>query len=254
MPPTPASLAGRQSAGAQGSALCPQGQAGALPVHGRGAQPSGAVRQQAAAREVRRHAAARRADQGLSRRVHQARAPSCSGPSSSSPGTARAGPSSRSCLPHLATVVDDIAVVKGDGHRRVQPRARPDHDEHRLADLRPAEHGGLGHATAWGASRRTCPASSSSARARRGPAAAIPTGAAASCPPSTRASSSAPAATRCLYLSNPRGIDADLQRDSLDAVSKLNQLRLERVGRSRDRHADQLVRDGLPHAALAPRT
>jgi hypothetical protein len=33
-----------------------------------------------------------------------------------------------------------------------------------------------------------------------------------------------------LYLSNPRGIDADLQRESLDAVRNLNQLRLDTVG------------------------
>ena len=35
---------GRQSAGAQGAASCAQGQAGIVSVHGRGAQPSGAVR------------------------------------------------------------------------------------------------------------------------------------------------------------------------------------------------------------------
>ena len=33
-----------------------------------------------------------------------------------------------------------------------------------------------------------------------------------------------------LYLSNPRGVDADLQRDSLDAVRTLNQMRLDAVG------------------------
>jgi Protein of unknown function (DUF1501) len=33
-----------------------------------------------------------------------------------------------------------------------------------------------------------------------------------------------------LYLSNPRGVDAGLQRDSLDAVRKLNQMKLERTG------------------------
>jgi Protein of unknown function (DUF1501) len=33
-----------------------------------------------------------------------------------------------------------------------------------------------------------------------------------------------------LYLSNPHGIDADLQRESLDAVRNLNQLRLDTVG------------------------
>ncbi len=33
-----------------------------------------------------------------------------------------------------------------------------------------------------------------------------------------------------LYLSNPRGVDLDLQRDSLETVNKLNQVRLEEVG------------------------
>lgn len=33
-----------------------------------------------------------------------------------------------------------------------------------------------------------------------------------------------------LYLSNPRGVDADLQRDSLDAIKKLNQSRLDQTG------------------------
>jgi hypothetical protein len=33
-----------------------------------------------------------------------------------------------------------------------------------------------------------------------------------------------------LYLSNPKGVDAELQRDSLDAVKKLNQMRLDTVG------------------------
>src|SRR5213078_4091052 len=33
-----------------------------------------------------------------------------------------------------------------------------------------------------------------------------------------------------LYLSNPPGIDPQVQRDSLDAVQRLNQLRLDAVG------------------------
>ncbi len=33
-----------------------------------------------------------------------------------------------------------------------------------------------------------------------------------------------------LYLSNPRGVDSKLQRDSLDAVSQLNKLRLDEMG------------------------
>ena len=38
-----------------------------------------------------------------------------------------------SCCRTSATVVDDIAIVKSMAHRRLQPRARPDLDEHRLA-------------------------------------------------------------------------------------------------------------------------
>ena len=64
--------------------------------------------------------------------------------SSSSPGTASAGPSCPSCCPTWPKVVDDIAIVKSHGDRRLQPRARPDPDEHRLAAVRPAEHRRLG--------------------------------------------------------------------------------------------------------------
>ena len=121
---------------------------------------------------------------------------SCSVPSSSSPATASAAPSCPSCCRtwrgrrrHRHRQVD--------GHRRLQSRARADPDEHRHHAVRPAEHGRLGAVRAWARRRRTCPASSSSAPARKGRAAAIAAGAAASCPPSTRAFSSAPAAIRC---------------------------------------------------------
>ena len=55
----------------EAAALSGQGQARHLPVHGRRAQPSGAVRLQAGAGQVRRPAAAGRAAQGLPGRVHQ---------------------------------------------------------------------------------------------------------------------------------------------------------------------------------------
>ena len=45
-----------------------------------------------------------------------------------------------------------------DGDRRVQPRPGADLHEHRLAAVRPAEHGRVGRPTASAASRRTCPA------------------------------------------------------------------------------------------------
>ena len=117
-----------------------------------------------------------------------------------------------------------------DGHRRVQPRPGPDPDEHRLAALRPAELRRLDAATAWAASRRTCPASSSSAPARKGPAAAIPTGAAASCRPSTRACSSAPAATRCCTCRTRAASTPRSSATRSTPFESLNRLRLDEVG------------------------
>ena len=106
-------------------------------------------------------------------------------------------------LPHLATVVDDIAVVKGmvtDAFNHApgqimmstgsQIFGRPSMGS--WVDLRPGER------VAGPARLRRLQHGQA-----RGPAAAIPTGAAASCPRSTRASSSAPAATRCCISPTP---------------------------------------------------
>ena len=92
-----------------------------------------------------------------------------------------------------------------DGDRRVQPRARPDPDEHRLAAVRPAEPGRLGHSTAWAASRRTCPASSSSAPARRAPAAATRNWGSGFLPTVYQGVQFRSSGDPVLYLSNPRG-------------------------------------------------
>ncbi len=55
-----------------------------------------------------------------------------------------------------------------------------------------------------------------------------------------------------LYLSNPRGVDAAIQRESLDTIQRLNQRPARRGRRSRNRHAHQLVRDGLSDAGQRP--
>ena len=81
----------------EAASLRPQGQAGDLPVHGRRAQPSGALRQQAAAREVRRHACRPPNCSRATARRSSTPTPSCWARSSSSPGTASAAPSCRSC-------------------------------------------------------------------------------------------------------------------------------------------------------------
>ena len=104
-----------------------------------------------------------------------------------------------------------------DAHRRVQSRAGPDLHEHRLAAVRPAEHGRVGDSTASGSeSQRSARLRRASARAAKGPAAARRTGAAAFCPPSIRACRSAARGDPILYLSNPPGVDRQVQRDSLD--------------------------------------
>ncbi len=85
-----------------------------------------------------------------------------------------------------------------DAHRRLQPRARPAPDEHRQPAVRPAQHGRLGHLrpgqrVAGPARLRRLQLSGTQGPERR----QLATGAAASCPPSTRACRSAAAATRC---------------------------------------------------------
>ena len=50
-----------------------------------------------------------------------------------------------------------------------------------------------------------------------------------------------------LYLSNPPGVDRNVQHDSLDAIESLNRCSWTN-GRPGNRHADPFVRDGLPHA------
>ena len=77
-----------------------------------GAQPPGAVRLQAAAGQVRRHAAARPSCSRATAPRSSIPTRSCWARSSSSPGTASAATELSELLPHLAEVVDDIAIVK----------------------------------------------------------------------------------------------------------------------------------------------
>ena len=56
-----------------------------------------------------------------------------------------------------------------DGHRRVQSCAGPDSDEHRLAAVRPAEHGCVGDCMAWAANRRILPAFVVFSSGKKGP-------------------------------------------------------------------------------------
>ena len=167
-----------------------------LSVHGRRSEPSRAVRLQAAAGQVRRHAAAGGTAEGLSRRVHQ-----------SEFEAAGAEVQVRQAWPVRRRAFGAAASSGGsrrrhgdrqvDGDRRVQSRPRPDPDEHRLAAVRQAEHRRLDAV-------RPGERIAESARVRRlqhgqkrGRAAATRTGAAAICRRCTRECSSARAAIRC---------------------------------------------------------
>ena len=55
-----------------------------------------------------------------------------------------------------------------------------------------------------------------------------------------------------LYLSNPQGVDAAVQRDTLDAVESAQPPSARRGRRPGDCDAHQLVRDGLPDAGQRP--
>ena len=96
--------------------------------------------------------------------------------------------------------------------------------------------------------RKICRALSCCNRAAKAPAADIRTGEAAFCPRFIKGCRFATGGDPVLYLSNPQGVDPQLQRDTLDSVKRLNEMHLAASGRSGNRHAHQFVRNGLPHA------
>ena len=133
-----------QSARVAQAALRREGQARDLSLPSRWTESSGDVRPQARAREVGRQAAAAGVDQGLPLRVHHAEL-----------HLARAEVQVRPPRPERRGAQRDRAASREGGgryrhrevdvHGRLQSRARADHDEHRLADVRPAELRFMGH-------------------------------------------------------------------------------------------------------------
>ena len=153
--------AGCESAGAPARALPRAGQERDLPVHGRRAQPARAVRPQARAPGVSRPADPRVVHQGAAVRlhghVHQGAAQAAGRRSASSPSTASRARGSRSCLPHLAEVVDDLAFVRSvatDVFNHAPAKLFANTGSHAV---RPAEHGGVGHLRHRQRVAATCP-------------------------------------------------------------------------------------------------
>ena len=57
-----------------------------------------------------------------------------------------------------------------------------------------------------------------------------------------------------LYIKNPRGMNAEMQKDSIDAINALNRVAVRDAARSGDSDAHRAVRDGVQDADAACRT
>ena len=152
-------------------------------------------------------------------------------------------------LPHLATVVDDIAVVKS------MVTDAFNHAPGQIMMNTGSQIFGRPSMGAWvtyglGSESQDLPGFVVFSTGKKGPSGGNSNWGSGFLPTVYQGVQFRTSGDPVLYLSNPRGVDAELQRDSLDVGPQAEpRLRLERRRRSRDRHADQLVRDGLPDAA-----
>ncbi len=116
-------------------------------------------------------------------------------------------------LPHLSQGGRRHRHREVDGDRCLQSRARADSDEHRHHAVWPAQHGGVGALRAGLGSEGSARLRGLQLGQKRAERRRIRAGEADSCPPSTRAWSSAAAATRCCTSPTP-GVNAAEQRDT----------------------------------------
>jgi hypothetical protein len=132
-------------------------------------------------------------------------------------------------LPHLATVVDDIAVVKG------MVTDAFNHAPGQIMMSTGAQIFGRPSMGAWvgyglGSESRDLPGFVVFSTGNKGPSGGNSNWGSGFLPTVYQGVQFRTSGDPVLYLSNPRGVDEQVQRDSLDAVRKLNQLQLERVG------------------------
>jgi len=132
-------------------------------------------------------------------------------------------------LPHLATVVDDIAIVKG---------MATDAFNHAPAQIMMNtgfQQFGRPSFGAWtlyglGSESRELPGFIVLQSGTKGPSGGNGNWGSGFLPTVYQGVPFRAAGDPVLYLSNPRGIDAAAQRDSLDTLGKLNKMRLDAVG------------------------
>ena len=132
-------------------------------------------------------------------------------------------------LPHLSTVVDDIAIVKG------MVTDAFNHAPGQLEMITGAPIFGRPSMGAWvtyglGAETSDLPAFVVFSSGKKGPSGGNSCWGSGFLPTVHQGVQFRGSGDPVLFLSNPKGVDNQLQRDSLDAVKQLNQMRLETVG------------------------
>jgi hypothetical protein len=132
-------------------------------------------------------------------------------------------------LPHLATVVDDIAVVKG------MVTDAFNHAPGQIMMSTGAQIFGRPSMGAWvtyglGSETQDLPGFVVFSTGNKGPSGGNSNWGSGFLPTVYQGVQFRTSGEPVLYLSNPKGVDQELQRDSLDAVRSLNRMQLERTG------------------------
>src|SRR5579859_3822213 len=132
-------------------------------------------------------------------------------------------------LPHLAKVVDDIAIVKS------MVTDAFNHAPGQLLMNTGTQQFGRPSMGAWvtyglGSESQDLPAFVVTSSGKKGPSGGNSCWGSGFLPTVYQGVQFRGSGDPVLYLSNPRGVDADLQNDSLDAIEKLNKMRLDLVG------------------------
>jgi Protein of unknown function (DUF1501) len=132
-------------------------------------------------------------------------------------------------LPHMSTVVDDIAVVKG------MVTDAFNHAPGQILMSTGSQIFGRPSMGAWvcyglGSESQDLPGFVVFSTGKKGPSGGNSNWGSGFLPTLYQGVQFRTSGEAVLYLSNPRGVDANLQHDSLDAIRELNQLRLAKVG------------------------
>jgi hypothetical protein len=132
-------------------------------------------------------------------------------------------------LPHLATVVDDIAIVRGmvtDAFNHAPGQIMMSTGSQIFG--RPSMGAWVGYGL--GSESQDLPGFVVFSTGNKGPSGGNSNWGSGFLPTVYQGVQFRTSGDPVLYLSNPRGVDLELERDSLETLNKLNQLRLNEVG------------------------